>query len=173
MEPRVQQGVWLTASSRRECDFYDYSRSSSSTFPSMNSLLTLLQRSCSTANTCIQFFQLSSHWWSMRISSSRRLRLRYWLDCCAVFFLFYTIVFTSDGFIIGSKHWPKQTREELWSWLTPRFNVIFTQAKPDTVSYWTSFLEVYFFAVVSRNVTHWPPQSIPYWTSTHVASSLW
>ncbi|KAG2062138.1 hypothetical protein BDR06DRAFT_978583 [Suillus hirtellus] len=45
------------------------------------------------------------------------------------------------GLLRGSKHWPKQTREELWSWLTPRFNVIFTQAKPDTVSYWTSFLE--------------------------------
>ncbi|KAG2113318.1 hypothetical protein BD769DRAFT_1754600 [Suillus cothurnatus] len=40
-----------------------------------------------------------------------------------------------------SKHWPKQTREELWSWLTPHFDVILAQAKPDTVSYWTSFLE--------------------------------
>ncbi|KAG1757297.1 hypothetical protein EDB19DRAFT_1924203 [Suillus lakei] len=45
------------------------------------------------------------------------------------------------GLFRGSKHWPKQTREELWSWLTPRFDVILTQAKPDTVSYWTSFLE--------------------------------
>ncbi|KAG2149717.1 armadillo-type protein [Suillus cothurnatus] len=45
------------------------------------------------------------------------------------------------GLLRGSKHWPKQTREELWSWLTPRFDVILAQAKPDTVSYWTSFLE--------------------------------
>lgn len=29
VEPRVQQSLWFTASSRRECQFYDYSRSSS------------------------------------------------------------------------------------------------------------------------------------------------
>ncbi|KAG1755009.1 uncharacterized protein EDB91DRAFT_1096702 [Suillus paluster] len=45
------------------------------------------------------------------------------------------------GLLRGSKHWPRQTREELWSWITPRFDVILTQAKPDTVAYWTSFLE--------------------------------
>lgn len=45
------------------------------------------------------------------------------------------------GLLRGSKHWPRKTREELWSWLTPRFDVILAQAKPDTVSYWTSFLE--------------------------------
>jgi hypothetical protein len=26
VEPRVQQSLWFTASSRRECEFYDYSR---------------------------------------------------------------------------------------------------------------------------------------------------
>jgi proteasome activator subunit 4 len=66
---------------------------------------------------------------------------------------FNFVVFTPHVHLLtGSKHWPKQTREELWSWLTPRFDVILTQAKPDTVAYWTSFLEVKCSAVISSNI---------------------
>jgi hypothetical protein len=54
VEPRVQQGVWFTTSSCKECDFYDYSRSLSFHF-SIHELIVnpVLQPSCLTANTCI------------------------------------------------------------------------------------------------------------------------
>lgn len=52
----------------------------------------------------------------------------------------------------GSKHWPKLRRDELWSWLTPRFDVLLTQARPDTVPYWTAFLEVRYPAFMKMNI---------------------
>lgn len=43
---------------------------------------------------------------------------------------------------IGSKHWSQRSLNALWTWLVPRFDHILTQARPDTVVYWTSFLQV-------------------------------
>ncbi|KIK95621.1 hypothetical protein PAXRUDRAFT_826811 [Paxillus rubicundulus Ve08.2h10] len=46
------------------------------------------------------------------------------------------------GLLRGSKHWPKRTLDALWSWVVPRLDHIFSQARPDTVVYWASFLQM-------------------------------
>lgn len=43
---------------------------------------------------------------------------------------------------IGSKHWSQHSLDSLWGWFVPRFDQILSQARPDTVVYWTSFLQV-------------------------------
>lgn len=45
--------------------------------------------------------------------------------------------------IQGSKHWPINKQDKLWAWFTPFIKTIFNQnIKTDTLSIWTSFLEV-------------------------------
>lgn len=57
---------------------------------------------------------------------------------------------------IGSKHWSQQSLNALWGWFVPRLDRILSQARPDTVVYWTSFLQV----------------SVPHCCSYHVAELL-
>ncbi|KIJ68675.1 hypothetical protein HYDPIDRAFT_106916 [Hydnomerulius pinastri MD-312] len=45
------------------------------------------------------------------------------------------------GLLRGSKHWPQRSHDALWSWVRPRLDQILSQARPDTVVYWTSFLQ--------------------------------
>ncbi|KAN0100847.1 hypothetical protein V8E55_000831, partial [Tylopilus felleus] len=45
------------------------------------------------------------------------------------------------GLLRGSKHWPQHSLNALWGWLAPRFDHILSQARPDTVVYWNSFLQ--------------------------------
>lgn len=42
----------------------------------------------------------------------------------------------------GSKHWPMSKQSRLWEWFTPFIKEIFKNIKTDTLSIWTSFLEV-------------------------------
>ncbi|KAF8168284.1 hypothetical protein B0H34DRAFT_792908 [Crassisporium funariophilum] len=50
------------------------------------------------------------------------------------------------GVLGGSKHWPTDKQDTLWSWFTPRAATIFRQnIKSDTLSIWTSFLEYMFY----------------------------
>ncbi|KAG9314593.1 hypothetical protein JVU11DRAFT_5396 [Chiua virens] len=46
------------------------------------------------------------------------------------------------GLLRGSKHWSQRGLNTLWSWFVPRFDRILSQARPDTVVYWTSFLQM-------------------------------
>ena len=47
----------------------------------------------------------------------------------------------------GSKHWPTDKQDVLWTWFTPHITTIFRQnIKTDTLTIWTSFLEVYFYS---------------------------
>ncbi|KAF8559342.1 hypothetical protein OG21DRAFT_1402974 [Imleria badia] len=45
------------------------------------------------------------------------------------------------GLLRGSKHWFQYSLNALWGWFVPRFDHILSQARPDTVVYWTSFLQ--------------------------------
>ncbi|KAF9243864.1 hypothetical protein BU15DRAFT_71975 [Melanogaster broomeanus] len=45
------------------------------------------------------------------------------------------------GLLRGSKHWSKQRLDALWSWVVPRLDHILSQARPDTVVYWNSFVQ--------------------------------
>ncbi|KAG6381418.1 armadillo-type protein [Boletus reticuloceps] len=45
------------------------------------------------------------------------------------------------GLLRGSKHWHQHSLNGLWVWFVPRFDQILSQARPDTVVYWTSFLQ--------------------------------
>ncbi|KAF9648519.1 ARM repeat-containing protein [Thelephora ganbajun] len=42
------------------------------------------------------------------------------------------------GLLRGSKHWPKQKWDKLWTWTLDRIDQIFLQIKPDTLSFWKS-----------------------------------
>ncbi|KAI8995384.1 ARM repeat-containing protein [Trametes punicea] len=44
------------------------------------------------------------------------------------------------GLSRGSKHWPKQHADHLWSWVASRLDRIYTQMKPDTVSFWENLI---------------------------------
>ncbi|KAA1468528.1 hypothetical protein DENSPDRAFT_833844 [Dentipellis sp. KUC8613] len=44
------------------------------------------------------------------------------------------------GLTRGSKHWPKQLSERLWSWFCERLDRIFLQIKPDTLGFWDSVI---------------------------------
>ncbi|KAL1951786.1 hypothetical protein VTO73DRAFT_935 [Trametes versicolor] len=44
------------------------------------------------------------------------------------------------GLSRGSKHWPKQHADYLWSWIASRLDRIYAQMKPDTVSFWENLL---------------------------------
>lgn len=46
------------------------------------------------------------------------------------------------GLLRGSKHWPRQLSDKLWSWTTTRLNDIFAQIKPDTLPFWESVFNV-------------------------------
>ena len=43
---------------------------------------------------------------------------------------------------LGSKHWPKQKWDKLWSWVMDRIDQIFVQIKPDTLNFWKSVFSV-------------------------------
>jgi proteasome activator subunit 4 len=46
----------------------------------------------------------------------------------------------------GSKHWPTDKQDALWTWFIPHMTTIFRQnIKTDTLAIWASFLEVYFY----------------------------
>ena len=64
------------------------------------------------------------------------LRGEYQLTCFIMFILL------SDRVVLGSKHWPKQLSNNLWSWTTSRLDHVFTQIKPDTLGYWESVFSV-------------------------------
>jgi proteasome activator subunit 4 len=43
----------------------------------------------------------------------------------------------------ASEHWSVEKQTKIWNWLTPNINKIFRQnIKTDTLTVWTSFLEV-------------------------------
>jgi len=47
------------------------------------------------------------------------------------------------GVIGGSKHWPQRAQQRLWIWFTPLIpKALGSNVKPDTLTIWTSFLEV-------------------------------
>ena len=46
---------------------------------------------------------------------------------------------------LGSKHWPKQKWDRLWTWTMDRIDQIFVQIKPDTLSFWKSVFSVSIF----------------------------
>lgn len=48
------------------------------------------------------------------------------------------------GVIGGSKHWTQENQARLWVWLIPLFpQMLGSNVKPDTLTIWTSFLEVF------------------------------
>ncbi|THH18097.1 hypothetical protein EW146_g2829 [Bondarzewia mesenterica] len=47
------------------------------------------------------------------------------------------------GLSRGSKHWPKQLSDQLWRWIMSRFDRIFAQIKPDTISFWEAFVNTH------------------------------
>jgi proteasome activator subunit 4 len=51
--------------------------------------------------------------------------------------------------LLGSKHWPKQKWEKLWSWTLQRMDTIFAQIKPDTIQFWESVFMVSVFVSCS------------------------
>lgn len=47
------------------------------------------------------------------------------------------------GLVGGSKHWTQKAQQRLWNWLTPLIpRALGSNVKPDTLTIWTSFLEV-------------------------------
>ncbi|KAL7285729.1 hypothetical protein ACG7TL_000834 [Trametes sanguinea] len=44
------------------------------------------------------------------------------------------------GLSRGAKHWPKQHADYLWTWLASRFDRIYAQMKPDTISFWENLI---------------------------------
>ena len=64
------------------------------------------------------------------------------------------------GVIGGSKHWPVDAQERLWTWLTPKLTKVLTSSvKTDTLLVWTSFLEVFRIYLTSKYYTHKLPNS--------------
>ena len=50
-------------------------------------------------------------------------------------------------FLQGSKHWPTDKQDVLWTWFTLHIPTIFRQnIKTDTLAIWVSFLGVYFYS---------------------------
>jgi len=46
-------------------------------------------------------------------------------------------------YLLGSKHWPTDKQDTLWAWFVPYIPTIFREnIKSDTLSIWSSFLEV-------------------------------
>ena len=48
----------------------------------------------------------------------------------------------TENHLLGSKHWPKQKWEKLWTWIIDRIDQIFVQIKPDTLNFWKSVFSV-------------------------------
>ena len=48
----------------------------------------------------------------------------------------------TESHCLGSKHWPKQKWDKLWTWTLERIDQIFVQVKPDTLSFWKSVFSV-------------------------------
>ena len=47
------------------------------------------------------------------------------------------------GILGGMKHWPVDSQQRIWLWITPSFaKILGSNVKTDTLSIWTSFLEV-------------------------------
>lgn len=47
-----------------------------------------------------------------------------------------------ENYCLGSKHWPKQKWDKLWTWVMDRIDQIFVQIKPDTLSFWKCVFSV-------------------------------
>lgn len=45
------------------------------------------------------------------------------------------------GTLRGSKHWPQQSLDKLWSWTTTRLNGILAQIKPETLTFWENIFQ--------------------------------
>ncbi|TFK30307.1 hypothetical protein FA15DRAFT_662249 [Coprinopsis marcescibilis] len=57
------------------------------------------------------------------------------------------------GLLNGSKHWPMENQDKLWTWFTPFIETILKKnVKSDTLSIWTSFLEYIFYKKDPRRV---------------------
>ncbi|KII93397.1 hypothetical protein PLICRDRAFT_694576 [Plicaturopsis crispa FD-325 SS-3] len=57
------------------------------------------------------------------------------------------------GVIGGSKHWPTNAQQKLWSWITPFIKKVLGQnIKPDTSLVWSTFLEYVFHHTDPRRV---------------------
>lgn len=57
---------------------------------------------------------------------------------------------------VGSKHWPAKKQESLWAWFTPHMKNIFSQnIKTDTLSIWSSFVEVRLISSFSTFYQDW------------------
>lgn len=48
----------------------------------------------------------------------------------------------TDNLHLGSKHWPKQKWDRLWTWTLTRIDQIFAQIKLDTLGFWKSVFSV-------------------------------
>lgn len=47
------------------------------------------------------------------------------------------------GLLGGSKNWPTDAQDRLWAWFTPKLDQILgANVKTDTLTIWSSFLEV-------------------------------
>ena len=49
------------------------------------------------------------------------------------------------GLLGGSKHWKMDSQNQLWSWFTPRLPEIFSHIRMNTLTTWSTFLEVCLF----------------------------
>ncbi|KAF7789210.1 hypothetical protein EIP86_000151 [Pleurotus ostreatoroseus] len=48
------------------------------------------------------------------------------------------------GILRGSKHWPRQHYEALWTWTMSQIEVIYSQLKPDTLPFWEEVIHEQF-----------------------------
>ena len=48
---------------------------------------------------------------------------------------------------LGSKHWPKQKWDKLWTWVGDRMDQVFVQIKSDTLNFWKSVFSVSLLAL--------------------------
>ena len=54
----------------------------------------------------------------------------------------------------GSKHWPTDKQDALWTWFTPHIPTLLRQnIKTDTLSIWSSFLGVYFILLMLYTIS--------------------
>ena len=51
--------------------------------------------------------------------------------------------------VSGSKHWPRQHYEALWTWTMSQIEVIYSQLKPDTLPFWEEVIHVSTFVWIA------------------------
>lgn len=44
--------------------------------------------------------------------------------------------------LLGSKHWPQQHVQTVWTWFMDRIERIYSQIKPDTLGFWEGVFNV-------------------------------